>query len=401
MLIELHLLQSFPVSNLNRDDIGQPKTVQFGGYTRGRISSQCLKRAARGLLPVYGLQESELGWRTKRLAATAADLLISRGRPAEDAAVITKTGLESLGFGIKNGLTEYLLYVGKPTDDMLADYCDREWDKLAAAVAKKKRDAERKKPKTARADEPEDNDPQARTPETPAGRPEKAKPRGAAAKEVERIFDATRVADIALFGRMIADNTEFNITGACQVAHAISTHAVATEFDYYTALDDLKPTAEPGADMLGTVDFNAACYYRYANLDLGQLAKNLPGDPDLASRAARAWLHAFIRAVPGAKQNSMAAPTVPETLLGVVRDAGSWSLANAFLQPVADVPDIMATSAERLVRHFAQIRSFYGTSQLRHASYASLSGDDPGLAEVHLADTAEDFVAGLLAAAGE
>ena len=149
MLIELHLLQSFPVSNLNRDDIGQPKTVRFGGYTRGRISSQCLKRAARGLLPVYGLQESELGWRTKRLADAAADLLASRGRPAEDAAAITKTGLESLGFGFKNGLTEYLLYVGKPAGDMLADYCDREWDKLAAALAKKKRDAERKKPKTA------------------------------------------------------------------------------------------------------------------------------------------------------------------------------------------------------------------------------------------------------------
>jgi len=385
MLIELHLLQSFPVSNLNRDDIGQPKTVRFGGYPRGRISSQCL-------------QESELGWRTKRLADAAADLLTSRGRPAEDATAITKTGLESLGFGFKNGLTEYLLYVGKPAGDMLADYCDREWDKLAAALDKKKRDAERKKPKTARTDEPGDNDSEARTPETPARRPEKAKPQGAAAKEAARIFDATRAADIALFGRMIADNTDFNITGACQVAHAISTHAVATEFDYYTALDDLKPTAEPGADMLGTVDFNAACYYRYANLDLGQLTKNLPDDPDLASRAARAWLHAFIRAVPGAKQNSMAAPTVPETLLGVVRDAGSWSLANAFLQPVADVPDIMTTSAERLIRHFGQIRSFYGTSQLRHACYASLSGADPGLAEIHLADTAEDFVTELLAA---
>ena len=176
MLIELHLLQSFPVSNLNRDDIDQPKTVRFGGYTRGRISSQCLKRAARGLLPAYGLQESELGWRTKRLADAAADLLTSRGRPAEDAAAITKTGLESLGFGFKNGLTEYLLYVGKPAGDLLADYCDREWNKLEAAVAKKKRDTERKKPKAARADEPEDNDPEARTSETPARRLRKPNP---------------------------------------------------------------------------------------------------------------------------------------------------------------------------------------------------------------------------------
>ena len=401
MLIELHLLQSFPVSNLNRDDIGQPKTVRFGGYPRGRISSQCLKKAARGLLPAYGLHESELGWRTKRLAGAAADLLASRGHPAQDAAEIAEMGLESLGFAFKNGLTQYLLYIGKPAADILVGYCDREWNTLAAAVAAKKRAAERNKRKKAEADEPDDGESEAPAQRASRQRPAKVKPDGAAAKEAERIFDATRVADIALFGRMIADNTDFNITGACQVAHAISTHSVATEFDYYTALDDLKPTAEPGADMLGTIDFNAACYYRYANLDLGQLAENLPGDPDLVSRAAQAWLHAFIRAVPGAKQNSMAAPTVPETLLGVVRTAGSWSLANAFLQPVADVPDIMATSAEKLVRHFGQIRSFYGTGQLRHASYASLSGKDPGLPDAHLAHTAEDFVARLLAAAGE
>jgi CRISPR system Cascade subunit CasC len=401
MIIELHLLQSFPVSNLNRDDIGQPKTVQFGGYTRGRISSQCLKKAARGLLPAYGLRESELGWRTKRLAGEAAALLVDRGRPTQGAAEIVEAGLESLGFAFKNGLTQYLLYVGRPAADVLADYCDREWDKLAAATAKKIRAAERSKRKKSDAGEPEDGESEEAAPGASRGRPAKIKPEGAAAKEAARIFDATRVADIALFGRMIADNTDFNVTGACQVAHAISTHAVATEFDYYTALDDLKPTAEPGADMLGTVDFNAACYYRYANLDLGQLAENLPGDPDLASRAARAWLHAFIRAVPGAKQNSMASSSVPEILLGVARDASSWSLANAFLRPVANVPDIMAASAERLVHHFGQIRSFYGTGQLRHVSYASLSGESPGLADVYLADTAEDFVARLLAAAGE
>jgi CRISPR system Cascade subunit CasC len=401
MIIELHLLQSFPVSNLNRDDVGQPKTVQFGGYTRGRISSQCLKKAARGLLSAYGLQESELGWRTKRLADTTAALLVNRGRPAQDAAEIAETGLESLGLAFKNGLTQYLLYVGKPAAKILADYCDREWDKLATATARKKRAAERGKRKKSEAGESEDGEPEAPAQGASRGRPAKVKPEGAVAREAERIFDATRVADIALFGRMIADNTDFNIIGACQVAHAISTHAIAIEFDFYTALDDLKPTAEPGADMLGTVDFNAACYYRYANLDLGQLAENLPGDPDLASRAARAWLHAFIRAVPGAKQNSMAAATVPEILLGVARDAGSWNLANAFLRPVADVPDIMATSAEQLVHHFGKIRSFYGTGQLRHVSYASLSGEPSGLADVHLADTAEDFVAGLLAAAWE
>jgi CRISPR system Cascade subunit CasC len=400
MLIELHLLQSFPVSNLNRDDIGQPKTARFGGCVRARISSQCLKKAARDKFTAFGLQETELGCRTKRLAEAAARILIDQGRDPGQAAEIARAGLESLGFGFKEDLTEYLLYVGASAAQTLAGYCERDWNQFAAAVDDKKKQAERQK----NSKKPQESEADGESPEPEATRSRRKRKitlDKQATEEVRRVLDATRTADIALFGRMIASNTDFNVTGATQVAHAFSTHAVAAEFDYYTALDHLKATSEPGADMIGTIDFNAACYYRYANLDLAQLSHNLPDDPDLASRSAQAFLHAFINAIPGGKQHSMAAPTLPDTLLGVVRSADAWSLANAFLQPVADTGDIMATSAERLTHHFGQIRSFYGSGQIGHACYASVSGHAPGIADVHVTDSASAFVASLLAAAQE
>lgn len=387
MLIELHLLQSFPVSNLNRDDLGQPKTARFGGYTRARISSQSLKRAARNLFAEHGLDPAELGVRTKRLRDAAAGNLSARGRDAEQASEICQAGLEALGFAAHaaTGLTKYLLYVGKPAQQLLADYCDQRWDELAKTVAEaKKRKQKQEQEKTPR--------------KTTTAKVAAKKPTKQNQEEAKRILDGTRAADIAMFGRMIADNTDFNVNAASQVAHALSTHAVVNEFDYYTALDDLRPDAEPGADMIGTVDFNAACFYRYANLDLSQLATNLPDDPDLAARSARAWLHSFIHAVPGGKQNSMAARTMPQTLIGVVRETGAWNLANAFLRPVTDVPDLMAASTQRLVDHFQQLRSFYGDTQLRNITMASVDHDLSDVADQEIAPTLDDFVSRLLTA---
>src|SRR5690606_19760018 len=105
MLIELHLLQSFPVSNLNRDDVGQPKTATFGGHVRARISSQSLKRAARTLLMKddlrrYGIDPTELGVRTRQLVLSAASLLENKGRPAVDAKAVAEAGIRSFGFDL-------------------------------------------------------------------------------------------------------------------------------------------------------------------------------------------------------------------------------------------------------------------------------------------------------------
>jgi CRISPR system Cascade subunit CasC len=370
--IELHLLQSFPVSNLNRDDVGQPKTVTFGGHVRGRVSSQCLKRSARLLFNEYGLDQSEIGVRTKRLLDRVVEALARDGRTVDDAHPVAMAALQQLGFGVDadKGLTQYLLYVSRETIDFLTQYCLRDWDALAAFAA-------------------------ARTKAKQA----KIKPDKAAQAEGRRVLDAGRAADIALFGRMIADNKDFNVDAASQVAHAISTHAVATEFDFYTAVDDLKPEEESGADMLGVIDFNAACYYRYANVDLTQLAKNLQGDQDLVARTAKAWLYAFINAVPSGKQNSMAARTMPDTLLGVVRERGAWNLANAFLKPVTD-DDIMAGSTTRLMTHFQKLQAFYGGAEIRAAVGASVSGAIPDTTDVGSVNTVDEFTSAVLTGAG-
>ncbi|GAA3357864.1 type I-E CRISPR-associated protein Cas7/Cse4/CasC [Saccharopolyspora gregorii] len=362
MILELHLLQSFPVSNLNRDDLGQPKSATFGGVPRARISSQSLKRAARDEFTDYGLQKTNLGSRTKRLVIATAEELGKRGRDTEIAPAVAAAALGQLGFKVEKAhRTQYLMFVGHRAIELLADFCEENWDPIAEAVEKAK--ASKKKD----SDEPV--------------KIAKVKPEKEVAAAAKRIFDATRSADIALFGRMIADNSDFNVNAASQVAHAISTHAVATEFDYYTAVDDLKKDDEPGADMIGTIDFNTACYYRYINLDLTQLRKNLPGDEELVAQAAKAWLDAFIETTPTGKQTTTAARTMPETLLGTVRNRGAWNLANAFLRPVTGT-DLLGTSTQRMFEHFEKLRGFYGDAALRTVAGAALScGTDPLPAE--------------------
>ncbi|MDS1270531.1 type I-E CRISPR-associated protein Cas7/Cse4/CasC [Lipingzhangella sp. LS1_29] len=359
MIIELHLLQSFPASNLNRDDVGQPKSVTFGGVQRGRVSSQCLKRSARLLLPQLGLALDNTGVRTKRLVERTARVLdgadpAGSAEPSDQSRTIAREGLRRLGFEVDtNDLSQYLFYVGQEAVNNFAAYCRTHEDKLLAAA--------------------EERAQQAQMPSKSGSRTKKPKPDRETVDAGHRILDASHAVDIALFGRMVANNTNFNVTAASQVAHAFSTHAVATEFDYYTAVDDLRPDGEPGADMIGTVDFNAACYYRYANLDLQQLRRNLTVEQEnLVTTATRAWLEAFIRAVPSGKQNSMAAHTRPDALLAVVREYGSWNLANAFLAPVTGT-DLMADSTKRLAEHFRDLRQFYGDEGVRSVTVASVS----------------------------
>jgi len=150
-------------------------------------------------------------------------------------------------------------------------------------------------------------------------RPVKAKKQASQAadpelkKALEKVFDGGKAVDVALFGRMLADMPENNQNAACQVAHAISTHAVEREFDFYTAVDDLKPEDTAGADMMGTVEFNSACFYRYAVVDWEKLVANLDGDGDLAKRGLRAFLEGYVIATPTGKQNTFAAHNPPSS----------------------------------------------------------------------------------------
>lgn len=188
-----------------------------------------------------------------------------------------------------------------------------------------------------------------------------------APKEIQErigsILNGGKALDLALFGRMLADLPEKNQHAACQVAHAISTHTVEREFDFYTAVDDLKPEDTAGADMMGTVEFDSACFYRYAVVDWQKLVDNLQGDVDLAGKGLRVFLEGFAIAEPTGKQNTFAAHNPPEFIAVCVRrNTAPRNLANAFETAVFTRKDESLTrkSAEELAKKAQALQSAFG-----------------------------------------
>jgi len=237
--------------------------------------------------------------------------------------------------------TAVLLYIGEP-ELAEAEQCVRDlWDGLleVAQSAAKAADGKSKK--------------------------QKRKSLSADSEISRRLRNAGLSADIALFGRMLAELPQMNVDAACQVAHAISTHRVDMEMDFYTAVDDLNPESETGAGMMGVTHFNSACFYRYALLDRDGLVENLQGDVDLTNDVISAFLEAWVYAIPTGKQNSMAAQNLPSFGLFVVRDGGApCSLANAFAEPARVIPgqdeDLIGRSIAALADYWSRLQSVYG-----------------------------------------
>ncbi|MEO8032056.1 MAG: type I-E CRISPR-associated protein Cas7/Cse4/CasC [Gemmatimonadota bacterium] len=345
-LIEIHALQNFAPSNLNRDDTGAPKDALFGGSRRARVSSQCFKRAVRQhfaeVVARGDLHPDDLGYRTKRLPEALAEALVEKGRaPAEAASKVT-AALAGIELTVKDdGKSQYLLFLGRREIAAVAELIHAQWDSI---VVDKPATAEGKKATKTKKQAAGGGDP-------------------AVVKALEKIFDGGKAVDVALFGRMLADMPEKNQHAACQVAHAISTHAIEREFDFYTAVDDLKPEDTAGADMIGTVEFNSACFYRYAVVDWGKLQENLQGDVALATKGLRAFLEGFVVAEPTGKQNTFAAHNQPEFVVVSVRqNTGARSFANAFetaLRPSRTEP-LTRISAEALARKASALQLAYG-----------------------------------------
>ncbi len=345
MLIDLHVIQNIAPANLNRDDTGSPKDAIFGGYRRARVSSQAWKRAIRqAFASDHLVPADQLAIRTKRVVNELVDRLAAEGRTREQREAVVVAMLGGIGLTAepspdgKEYLTQYLLYIATDEIAKLAAVANAHWDDLAKAnpAADTTGKARKKNSKSAITDEI----------------------RG----EVMRALDGGRAADLALFGRMLADLPEKNVDGAVQVAHAISTHAVEFEFDYYTAVDDLNTRDETGAGMIGTVEFNSATLYRYTNIDLTDLTRNLGGDRELAVKAALAYVRAFLLAIPSGKQSSFAAQNLPSAALAVVREHGRWSLANAFVRPVPtrSADGLVAASIAGMVKHYGNLTGMYG-----------------------------------------
>lgn len=350
MIIELHAIQTFAPSNLNRDDTGNPKEALFGGVRRARISSQSAKRAMRVSDVFKDAVAVPTGTRTKLVIRRIVEHL-------EDEGVDTVWAEEKVSEFVKEIdskldkdtlKTSVLLYISDDETREVADIFSQAYQS--------------------------------------EGSPDVKRFMAAFVKEQK---ESTSAPDIALFGRMLAGKPALNIDAACQVAHAISTHEVNTaEFDYFTAVDDLTPEEDSGAGMLGLVPFNSATYYRCARIDWGQLVKNLGGDAALARQTVSAFMRAFALVVPTGMQNSFVNKHQPDFLLAAARpNNDGQSLANAFENPVKprNGSGYAEPSLEALCRYWDQVE---GAFRLAEPALAVLNPRGYDLPSAELADAA-------------
>jgi len=372
MFVEIHLLQNFAPSNLNRDDTNSPKDCTFGGARRARISSQCFKRAIRQDAGFIDGVKGRVAQRTKLVHQPLIEALVTKGRGALEAAGRVKKAFEAVGFKWDDdkGRTSVLLFVAPDEIARWAEVIDAHWEALGAVVAPAPELVEgdkNAKKKTAKQEK------QAKKDTVP---PATIKALGDAMKAT-----TVHAVDVALFGRMVAENTDMNVDAACQVAHAISTHAVQMEMDFFTAVDDLQPSAETGAGMMGVVEFNSACFYRYALVDVKQLAKSLGGDKALVRDAVVSFCEAAVKAIPSGKQNSFAARNPPDWVHIEVRDSGTpRSLVNAFAEPVRVTKaegDLVGQSITKAQNYAGQLSAMLDDGAPRFVGTASTrSGAD-------------------------
>lgn len=343
--IELHLIQNFSPACLNRDDTNSPKDCEFGGVRRARISSQAIKRAIRDMFKADPVLP--VGYRTKHLQ----DLLVSRvmgGQEPDEKQIeyidsFTTEYLSKMDKK-KTNQTAVLLYLGDNELDYIANL-------LKEGLEEGKKFKKDKKIET-------------------------------------ELAEMTKAADISLFGRMMAENPGFNVDAACQVAHAISTHRVDMDFDFFTAVDDLNPSEETGAGMMGNTGFNSACFYRYSLINWKQLQENLAGDRKLSIDVIKNFMEASIKAIPTGKQNSFAAQNPPMFGLFVVRKNGTpCSLANAFVKPVypRQDADLVANSVAELATFHNNFKKVYGDGDIVCEALFHLT-DGKNLGELAQAD---------------
>lgn len=374
--VELHILQNFPPANLNRDDTGTPKDCEFGGVRRARISSQCIKRSIRTSPVFQHAMDHAIGIRSKRTGEHVADTLQTAHDHAEPEAIeLAEAALDeflSLSDETDGGFrkTKVLYYASTAELEDLAHRLATSSldDEVAAAVDARQAVAE------------VEADDEALKKDLKAAQKKQRSARRALKKGVKPILKAfvkenvgwARTVDIALFGRMLAEEPTLNVDGACQVAHAISTNRVSMEFDFYSAVDDLNPSGETGAGMIGTTGYNSSCFYRYMLVDVDGLARNLSPEADptatswqQATDGVEAFVRAAVAAIPTGKQTSFAAQARPQFVLAVARPNTSMpmSLVNAFEKPARPLKEksLLQNSVTKLDGHWASLTDMYGT----------------------------------------
>jgi len=325
--LQFHLLTPYPPSNPNRDDQGRAKQAMLGGQPRLRLSSQSLKRAVRETTYFLNDLAGHRGTRTKRIAEKVEKHLAARGiDPAKAREAATTVGrlfskLEAEKDG-KPPLTTTLAFVS-PDEWQLAH------DLAEQLVAGEKPDEKALK------------------------------------KMVLRHADGA--IDIAMFGRMLADDPDFNREAAVQVGHAITTHRALVEDDWFSAVDDLKTREDDaGAGHLGETGFGSGVYYLYACVNVDLLVENLAGDRALAGRGLDALARALATATPRGKQNSFAHHPLAHFIRAERGSRQPRDLSGAFFHPVdqrlheLETNDYATASIRALEDMAGRIDSAYG-----------------------------------------
>lgn len=344
--IEFHILQSFPVTCLNRDDVGAPKTAVVGGVTRARVSSQCWKRQVRLAMSGLGLP---MGKRTKLIGQLIAKKCLELGATDEQAEACGKI-IEGIFIKEKKEAKKAKRKEVDEQDEAVES--DKDNDTLLflspnevkiIATAFKEKDF---------------------VPNAVITQKDVKKQGAELAKLVGPVEKAVNAVDIALFGRMVAKAADMNVEAAASFAHAISTHKVSNEVEFFTALDDL--AEEPGSAHMGSLEFNSATYYRYVSLDLGQLAQSL-GTDDL-KQAIAAFTQALFVAVPNARQTTQSGASPWEFARVLVRKG--QRLQVPFEQPVKARGDgFLAPSIEALKTYLDKKEKLSGSLFGKQAAY--------------------------------
>ena len=300
LYVDFHVLQTVPPSCVNRDDTGSPKTSVYGGSVRARVSSQAWKHAMRVMFTGEMSDAVETGKRTKKGADLVAKQ-ITLLAPESDAEKLAKKAIESAGIKSDDKGTKALFFMSEAQAKALAE--------LAVDGCTDK-------------------------------------------KQYKEALKAAPSADMALFGRMVADDPSLNYDAAAQVAHSISTHTVQNEFDYFTAVDDCAPEDNAGAGHLGTVEYNSATLYRYATVNVLELVRTLGAEQ--AAQTVRALGEAFIRSMPTGKQNSFANRTLPDAVYVTLRQDQPVNLCGAFEKPVRKSEEGYAEPSKMALKQYAK-----------------------------------------------
>lgn len=357
MFLQLHLLTSYPPANLNRDDSGAPKTAIFGGVQRLRVSSQSLKRAWRTSDVFATRLGSRIGARTQRIGEEVEKHLLAKQVGADEARKIARAIADSFG-------------KLKPDSDKNPTFTEQ----LAFVAPEERAKALELADRFARGEISE-------------------------VKADQVLLRADGAGDIAMFGRMLADDPGFNREASVQVAHAFSTHKVVLEDDYYVAVDDLKDPADredAGTSFIGVQEYAAGLFYLYICADLDLLVKNLGGNAGLARDAVSALVESAAQVAPKGKQASFASRARASYVLAEAGSDQPRTLSTAFLKPVGvaeENGDPALASAKRLRAFRDKLNAVYGAGDLQMTE-CDTTGDAPSGTLANVVEFARKAVPG-------